>query len=136
MISALQSNILILANSEHDTDNLPYFFIMRTQCPQDAQSLRIILAADRLVGYLFSYGREYISIGEKYYQSYVEDYPQYVIFNWKSREARVFCQGCPMQEWECTAQAFSSKCIRFRIAWAVEHIVAATNILLHSLATE
>ena len=135
-MSALQSNILTLANSEHDTDSLPYFFIMLTQCPQDTQALRIILAADRLIGYLFIYGREFVSIGEKYYQSYVEDYPRYVIFNWRSQEARAFCQGCSMREWGCRAKPFSSRCTRFRIAWAVEHIVADTNMLLDSLVTK
>lgn len=132
-ISKLQSNILSLANTESDTNILPYFFIILTQCPKDAQSLRIIQAGDRLIGYLFSYGKEFITIGEEYYQAYMEDYPRYVIFNWQSREARSFCEGCHMQEWECKARPFSSECTRFQIAWAVEHVVGATNLLLQQL---
>ena len=132
-VSPLQSNILSLAQSEYDTDRPLCFFEILSRCPKDTQILRIILAADSLIGYLFTYGAQFVSIGEQYFTSYIEDYPRYVVFNWCRKKRAGFCDNCYLQEWSCNAQPFSSQCIRFRIAWAIEHIAADTNLLIHKL---
>ena len=90
-----------------------------------------IRAADRLIGYLLSYGRD-ISIGHRYFQPGFYRTKNYVVsFSWDRRNKCTFCSGCYyQQENECSIDRFSSSCPRFQTAWAVEHVAALTNRLV------
>ena len=94
------------------------------------KSCELILAADRLIGDLFTYGGE-ISIGQRYFQPTFYK-PKYisVYMRWGRRDRDAFCVGCCNKENECSRSPFSSWCPRFRTAWAVEHVVAAANRLV------
>ena len=133
MATSLQRNIIQLAHYERECTGLTEFIDVQDTRADRPELYPLIRAADRLIGYLFSYGREFISIGDRYYQPCFEDYPKYVWFNWGGKEAEAFCAGCPMREWDCKACTFSSKCLRFRTAHAVEHVIASTNSLLDEI---
>lgn len=130
MVTPLQANILQLARSEHDLNRLPEYLDLIDNEVDTPALWPVVLASDRLIGYLFKYGQRYVSIGDNYFQPYLGEYPHYVIFDWRGYGSRAFCKGCAMQEWGCRVCPFSSECDRFRIAWAVEHVTAATNQLL------
>ena len=130
MLSSLQSNIVQLASSEHDMSRLPAFIDLLDNKADTPELWPLVLAADRLIGYLFKYGQQFISIGEKYFQPYPSESHPYISFNWRGFEAKAFCAGCAMKEWGCRAYPFGSSCSRFRIAWAVEHVVSDTNQLI------
>ena len=130
MLTALQSNIVQLAQAEHDMLRLPEFIDLLDKRADTPELWPLVLAADRLIGYLFTYGQEFISIGDQYYQPYPSDRYRYISFNWRGYEAKAFCSGCAMKEWGCRAYPFGSSCNRFRIAWAVEHVLSDTNELL------
>lgn len=133
MLSALQSNIVQLASFEHDTSRLPYFVDLLDNRADTPKLWPLVLAADRLIGYLFTYGQEFISIGEKYFQPYPSECHPYISFNWRGYEKKSFCAGCQMKGWNCRAYPFGSSCSRFRIAWAVEHVLSDTNQLISNL---
>ncbi|MBQ7220722.1 MAG: hypothetical protein IJS28_07070 [Synergistaceae bacterium] len=129
----LQKNILQLARYEHNCSGFTDFIRILDNRADRTELYPLIHAADRLIGYLFSYGQQFISIGDRYFQPCLEDYTRYVMFNWRGKEARAFCAGCYMKEWDCKACTFSSKCLRFRTAHAVEHVIASTNSLLEQI---
>ena len=133
VVTPLQSNILQLARSEHDNNRLPEYLDLLDNRADTPQLWPVILASDRLIGYLFRYGQRYITIGDKYFQPCLTEYPRYVIFDWHGYISKAFCNGCPMKEWGCREYPFSSACDRFRIAWAVEHVLADTNKYLEQL---
>ena len=135
-VTPLQHNILQLAQCEHNPSGYTDFIDILDQRADTHELYPIIRAADRLIGYLFTYGPQFISIGDNYFQPCFDDYLPYVAFNWHSREAKALCRGCVMKEWDCDAYPFSSSCSRFRIAWAVEHVVASTNNLLEEFIEE
>ena len=98
------------------------------------KSCAFILAADRLIGYLFSYRSE-ISIGHRYFQpTFYKTKHMSVYIKWGRRDKDAFCAGCYHKENECSCSPFSSWCPRFHTAWAIEHVIAATNRLV-SLAS-
>lgn len=108
---------------------LTYFLSVWNSLELSEKACELVLAADRLIGYLLSY-REEITIGQRYFQPVF--YPRrkkvFVWFSWDSQNREKFCNGC--NEEGCPHERFSSGCPRFRIAWAVEHITAATNRLV------
>jgi hypothetical protein len=94
------------------------------------ESSTLILAADRLIGYLLAYRGE-ISIGQKYFQPLCSRKVHFpVSFKWDDRNKCAFCAGCYYTNEECRVSPFSSICSRFRIAWAIEHVTVTTNKLV------
>jgi hypothetical protein len=130
-VTPLQSNILQLAKSEHDANRLPEYLDLLDNSADTTELWPVILAADRLIGYLFTYGQQFISIGDRYFQPCPTDYHRYVSFDWLGYGCKAFCKNCSMKEWGCKAYPFGSSCNRFRIAWAIEHVLADTNNLIN-----
>ena len=114
---------------EYELPLLTYFLSVWNSLELSEKACELVLAADRLIGYLLSY-REEITIGHRYFQPVF--YPRrkkvFVWFSWDSQNREKFCNGC--SEEACPHERFSSGCPRFRIAWAIEHITAATNRLV------
>ena len=112
-----------------DTPLFTRFLLVRYPRSLTGKSIALIKAADRLIGYLFSYGQE-ISIGDRYFQPcFYRTKRQTVRFYWSEQNKRSFCAGC-RYDCRCYTNMFSSACLRFRIAWAVEHVIANTNRLM------
>ena len=119
---------------------LPTNFVnAKNNLPFSEKSCALILAADRLIGYLLAY-KEEISIGARYFQP-VNYQPKRVSIyvNWGSRNRKAFCAGCNCWQYEecpdegkdeCFSSRFSSLCPRFRLAWAIEHVLIAVNRLI------
>lgn len=129
----LQSTILQLASYEHDC----YGFVSRLLFLSDKlgnspEAWAVAAAAERLITALFSYGR-LISIGEEYFSPCCDRFTPYFSLKWTKHGYSTFCAGCPNREWHCTAPAFSSKCCRFRLAHAAEHVVTQSNRLIHQI---
>lgn len=86
-------------------------------------------AADKLIGALITYRQE-ISIGQRYFQPAFYSWTRrFVRFNWDASNQRMFCSGC-FRAKGCHVDRFSSKCPRFQIAWAIEHVTECTNRLI------
>ena len=132
--SSLQSIILQLASYEDDCIGfVSRLLLMSDKLGDSSKAWAVAAAADRLIAYLITYGR-LISIGEEYFEKPCFDsFTPYFSINWAKHSYAVFCAGCPNREWHCTASAFSSKCCRFRLANAAEHIVAHSNRLIHQI---
>lgn len=113
---------------EYEIPPLTTFLSVWNSIALSEKACNLVLAADRLIGYLLSY-REEISIGQRYFQP-TFSHPRNiaVYFQWDKQNKNSFCAGCYHKD--CTLSRFSSQCPRFRIAWAVEHVVGCTNRLI------
>ena len=115
----------------HDGEELPLltsFLSVWNSLALSEKACNLVLAADRLIGYLLCYGGE-IAIGQRYFQpTFYRPQKIAVYFKWDDRNKGAFCAGC--QREECGRSRFSSWCPRFRIAWAIEHVTDCTNKLV------
>ena len=134
--SPLQATILQLASYEHNCfDFAARFLVMSNKLGESPEAWAVAAAADRLIAALISYGR-LISIGEEYFDvPCFDSFTPYFSLNWTRHGYSAFCSGCPNREWHCTESAFSSKCCRFRLANAAEHIATQSNKLIHQILT-
>lgn len=115
---------------EHEAPLLTNFLDICGSLALSEKSCDLILAADRLIGNLFSY-RDEISLGQRYFQPIFYKPKRFTVwFNWDDRNKSIFCAGCYRKKQECSRSPFSSRCPYFRTAWAVEHVIAATNRLV------
>ena len=116
-------------DGEYEIPPLTSFLTVWNSLALSEKACNLVLAADRLIGYLLSY-REEISIGQRYFQpTFYRPQKIAVYFKWDDRNRNSFCTGC--QREECGRIRFRSWCPRFRIAWAIEHITACTNKLVN-----
>ena len=133
---SLLRTIYSLAKYEHfkkyyDGEEIPLlttFLSVWNSLVLSEKACNLVLAADRLIGYLLCYGGE-IAIGQRYFQpTFYRPQKIAVYFKWDDRNKGAFCAGC--QREECGRSRFSSWCPRFRIAWAIEHVTDCTNKLV------
>ena len=107
---------------------LTEFLLVWNSLALSEKACNLVLAADKLIGYLLSY-KEEVAIGERYFQpTFYRPQKIAVYFKWDGRNRETFCAGCCPED--CLLSRFSSRCPRFRIAWAIEHVTACTNKLV------
>ena len=115
-------------DGEYEIPPLTNFLSVWNSLALSEKACNLVLAADRLIGYLLCY-KEEVAIGERYFQpTFYRPQKLAVYFEWDDRNRNSFCAGC--YRTDCRLSRFSSRGPRFRLAWAVEHIIACTNKLI------